>query len=68
MPSSKPLMTSSSGPASSAVASALRTLETEASGISALSAALQGPLGATFSAAVETIRQAKGRVIVTGLG
>lgn len=68
MSSSKPLMTPSSGPASTAVTSALRTLETEASGISALSAALKGPLGATFSAVVEMIRQAKGRVIVTGLG
>jgi len=29
---------------------------------------LQGPLGAAFAAAVELIREAKGRVIVTGLG
>jgi arabinose-5-phosphate isomerase len=68
MPSSKPLMTQSSGPVPSAVESALRTLETEGSGITALAAALRGPLGATFAAAVELIRQAKGRVIVTGLG
>ncbi len=68
MPSSKPLMTQSSGPASPAVESALRTLETEGSGITALAAALRGPLGATFAAAVELIRRAKGRVIVTGLG
>src|SRR6516164_5060912 len=68
MPSSKPLMTQSSGPTSLAVESALRTLETEGSGISALAAALKGPLGVTFAAAVEMIRQAKGRVIVTGLG
>lgn len=68
MPSSKPLMTQSSGPASDAVDSALRTLETEASGIGALATALKGPLGAPFAAAVELIRQAKGRVIVTGLG
>ena len=68
MPSSKPLMTQSSGPTSLAVESALRTLETEGSGISALAAALKGPLGVTFAAAVEMIRQANGRVIVTGLG
>jgi arabinose-5-phosphate isomerase len=68
MSSSKPLMTPSSGPASLAVESALRTLETEGSGISALAAALNGPLGATFAAAVDMIRQAKGRVIITGLG
>ena len=66
MANSKPLMTQSSGPAS--VESALRTLETEASGIAALATALKGPLGATFAATVELIRQAKGRVIVTGLG
>ena len=29
---------------------------------------LQGPLGAAFAAAVDLIRQARGRVIVTGLG
>ena len=68
MPSSKPLMTPSSGPASPAIESALRTLETESSGITALAAALKGPLGATFAAAVDMIRQAKGRVVVTGLG
>ena len=37
-------------------------------GIAAISAALQGPLGPAFTAAVELIRNAKGRVIVTGLG
>ena len=68
MPSSKPLMTHSSGPVPASVESALRTLETESSGITALATALRGPLGATFAAAVETIRLAKGRVIVTGLG
>jgi len=68
MSPSKPLMAPSSGPASASVESALRTLETEASGLGALVAALQGPLGVTFAAAVDLIRQAKGRVIVTGLG
>ena len=66
----KPLMAKSSGtePANEAVASALRTLDAEGSGIAAIAAALQGPLGAAFAAAVELIRAAKGRVIVTGLG
>jgi len=66
MPSSKPLMTSSSAPAS--VESALRTLETESGGINALAAALRGPLGEAFAKAVDLIRNAKCRVIVTGLG
>jgi arabinose-5-phosphate isomerase len=68
MPSSKPLMTASSGPTIASVDSGLRTLEAGANGIAALTAALKGPLGATFAAAVDLIRQAKGRVIVTGLG
>jgi len=70
MPPSKPLMANSSGtdPVNDAVRSALRTLEAEASGISAIDAALQGPLGTAFTATVELIREAKGRVIVTGLG
>ena len=68
MPSSKPLMTPSSGPTPTSVESALRTLETESGGINALAAALRGPLGAAFAKAVDLIRNAKGRVIVTGLG
>jgi len=68
MPSSKPLMTQSSGPIPDSVESALRTLETESGGINALAAALRGPLGASFAQAVDLIRNAKGRVIVTGLG
>jgi arabinose-5-phosphate isomerase len=68
MSRTKPLMAPSTGPAPASVESALRTLETEGSGIGALATALQGPLGPTFGAAVELIRQAKGRVIVTGLG
>ena len=51
-----------------AVQSALRTLDAGSSGIAALAAALRGPLGAPFAQAVELIRNAKGRVIVTGLG
>jgi arabinose-5-phosphate isomerase len=48
--------------------SALRTLKTETEGLEALSAALKDGLGDTFAAAVEQIRAAKGRVIVTGMG
>jgi arabinose-5-phosphate isomerase len=66
----KPLMAKSSGtdPADAAVQSALRTLDAEGSGIAALTAALQSDLRAPFAAAAELIRNAKGRLIVTGLG
>ncbi|MGA8320942.1 MAG: KpsF/GutQ family sugar-phosphate isomerase [Xanthobacteraceae bacterium] len=50
------------------VASALRTFATESGGLNALTAAMSDGLGARFTAAVETIRQARGRVIVTGMG
>src|SRR5687767_4154920 len=50
------------------VASALRTLEAEGSGIAAVGVALQGTLGAQFTAAVEVFRTARGRAIVTGMG
>ncbi len=50
------------------LASALRTLEAEREGIAALSAAMCDSLGASFAAAVEHIRSARGRVIVTGMG
>jgi len=70
MTNPKPLMAKSSGtdPATSAVASALRTLDAEASGIAAITAALQSDLGGPFGEASELIRNAKGRLIVTGLG
>jgi arabinose-5-phosphate isomerase len=48
--------------------SALRTLEAEAGGINALTEAIRNGLGQSFVAAVELIRRAKGRVIVTGMG
>jgi arabinose-5-phosphate isomerase len=54
--------------ANSHIASALRTLDTESEGVSALAAAMSDGLGAPFVAAVETIRAARGRVIVTGMG
>ncbi|GBD48718.1 KpsF/GutQ family sugar-phosphate isomerase [Methylopila sp. Yamaguchi] len=50
------------------VASALRTVETEAAGLSELAAALNGALGAPFACAVETIAAARGRIIVSGMG
>ncbi|MDB5593484.1 MAG: KpsF/GutQ family sugar-phosphate isomerase [Hyphomicrobiales bacterium] len=52
-----------------ATASALRTLGLERAGIAALEEALtQNGLGVSFSAAVDLIVQAPGRVIVTGMG
>jgi len=50
------------------IASAVRTLEAEAGGISALMAAIDNGLGRSFTAAIELIRSASGRVIVTGMG
>ena len=50
------------------IASALRTLETEAGGLAALAAAIRDGLGQPLIAAVELIRHAHGRVIVTGMG
>jgi arabinose-5-phosphate isomerase len=70
MTKTKPLMAKTSGTdrANDAIASALRTLDAEGSGVAAIAAALQGPLGSAFAAAVALILAAKGRVIVTGLG
>src|ERR1700757_4794041 len=70
MAKSKPLMAKSSvtDHANEAVQSALRTLDAESGGVAAISAALRSDLGTTFAAAVDLIRNAKGRVIVTGLG
>jgi arabinose-5-phosphate isomerase len=54
--------------AQAAIASGLRTLEAEGSGVDALAAALRDGLGISFAAAVDLIRAAQGRVIVTGMG
>jgi arabinose-5-phosphate isomerase len=54
--------------AQAAVDSALRTLEAEGSGIDALATALRDGLRTSFAAAVDLIRTAQGRVIVTGMG
>jgi len=50
------------------IASAIRTLEAEAGGINALAAAIHDGLGEGFTAAIDLIRGASGRVIVTGMG
>jgi arabinose-5-phosphate isomerase len=50
------------------IGSALRTLDAEADGVTALAAAMRGHLGVSFTAAVDRIRRARGRVIVTGMG
>lgn len=55
-------------PPSPAVACALRTLTTESDGLAALAAALADNLADAFQNAVATLAQAKGRVIVTGIG
>src|SRR5918998_38732 len=55
-------------PAGEAVTSALRTLATERDGIAVLMNALEGPLGDAFTAGVDLLAAAKGRVIVTGMG
>ena len=49
-------------------ASALRTIATERAGLDALHAAIGNGLSAPFAAAVEMIRTASGRVVVTGMG
>ena len=69
MANPKPLMAKSSGTDhANAIDSALRTLDAEAGGIAALVAALQSDLRTPFAAAVDRIGNAKGRLIVTGLG
>src|SRR3977135_3415125 len=50
------------------IASAVRTLEAEASGLTTLSAAIHDGLGRAFIAAVDLISAARGRLIVTGMG
>jgi arabinose-5-phosphate isomerase len=54
--------------AQATIASALRTLEAEGSGVDALAVALRDGLGTSFAAAIDVIRAAEGRVIVTGMG
>jgi arabinose-5-phosphate isomerase len=54
--------------ATALIASAVRTLEAEGGGITALATALTDGLGAGFVEAVELIRGIKGRLIVSGMG
>jgi arabinose-5-phosphate isomerase len=69
MAKSKPLSTVKAGDHSrELIASAVRTLEAEAGGITALSAAIHDGLGRSFTAAVDLMHRARGRVIVTGMG
>ncbi|EJF83692.1 KpsF/GutQ family sugar-phosphate isomerase [Bartonella rattimassiliensis] len=51
-----------------AVASALKTLASEKQGLKALEVALLGSLSSSFETAVQTIRNARGHVVITGLG
>src|SRR5467141_762166 len=66
----KPLSTQrgTSARAGELIASAVRTLEVEATGINTLSAAIHDGLGRAFIAAVDLISGAQGRLIVTGMG
>jgi arabinose-5-phosphate isomerase len=54
--------------AQAAIDSALRTLDAEGGGIDALATALRDGLATSFAAAIDLIRSAQGRVIVTGMG
>lgn len=54
--------------AAEAIASAARTLQFESLGLRALEAALKTDLAPHFAAAVATLRDCQGRVIVTGIG
>jgi len=51
-----------------AVASATRTLQLEAEGLSALQAGLKAHLAERFAEALDILRGCRGRVIVTGMG
>lgn len=53
---------------SPAITSALRTLDTERDGLTALAETLAGPMAEAFDAAVQRIAALRGRVIVTGVG
>jgi arabinose-5-phosphate isomerase len=67
-PQSTELSTEKPTRGSDLIASAVRTLEAEAGGITTLSAAIHDGLGRAFIAAVEMISGARGRLIVTGMG
>src|SRR5207244_2916180 len=52
----------------SAPSPAVRALRIEAAGLKALEAALEGDMRGPFEAALDLIVEAKGRVVVTGMG
>ena len=56
------------GASRSAAESAVQTLETEADGLTALRDALGNGLSGPFAKAVELMKQARGRVVVSGIG
>lgn len=51
-----------------AILSAVRTLEAERDGLDTLKDAIAGPVGPDFARAVEIASEARGRIIVTGMG
>ena len=53
---------------SAAVASACRTIETEAQGLASLRSRLDGAMGGAFAQAIDILKSTRGRVIVTGIG
>ncbi len=55
-------------PAAASVASALRTIGIETEGLQALGASIAGPMAEPLVQAVDTLKAARGRVIVTGIG
>lgn len=54
--------------AAASIASALRTVTTEQSGLAALAAALDNGLSVAFAQAIDVLSAIRGRVIVTGVG
>ena len=71
MPNSNPLRTDTAianASMSSALNAALRTIDLERGGLEALRASLSDDMAEPFAQAVNTLDQARGRVIVTGIG
>jgi arabinose-5-phosphate isomerase len=64
----KPLPIEQGPRARELIASALRTLEVEAAGLTTLGSAIADSMGSHFVAALEMIAAAQGRLIVTGMG
>jgi arabinose-5-phosphate isomerase len=58
----------SKSPLPDELGSALRTLETEKNGLTALQRSFEGPLADAFRKAVAALAEIRGRVIVTGVG